>query len=150
MIDRVEILIQANAFSQCADMLQERSLNCADMDSFMLYRPAIVNCAFACELYLKVLLFNQGKLRLHRLDKLWGRLPQEMRTRLERELLERYGILHDAFGIPYIEQIANAFQLWRYSYESSTLGIETGFLFAFRDVLQRECKRVLQAQGEQQ
>lgn len=149
-MDRVEILIQANAFSQCADMLQERSRNYADVDSFMLYRPAIVNCAFACELYLKALLFNQGKLRLHRLDKLWERLPQEMRTRLENELSEQYGASQDAFGIPYIKQIANAFQSWRYSYESSNLGIETGFLFAFRDVLQRECVRILQAQGGQQ
>lgn len=144
-MDRAEILIQANAFSQCADILQERSRNYADVDSFMLYRPAIVNCAFACELYLKALLFNQGKLRLHRLDKLWERLPQEMRTRLELELSERYGVIHDAFGIPYIKQIADAFQSWRYSFESSHLRIETVFLFAFRDILQRECKRVLQA-----
>lgn len=146
MADRTEIIIQANAFSQCADMMQEKSQKFAD--TFMLYRPAVVNCAFACELYLKALLFQQGNQRLHRLDKLWRKLPTEMRERLERELMERYGKIKDSFGRDYIEQIADAFSAWRYCYESSNLAVETGFLFVFRDVLHRECIRTLQIQGE--
>lgn len=84
--------------------------------------PAIVNAAFACELYVKLLIKNKVT-RGHNLSALFKRLePKDKNTikssiteRLERNLLEK------GFNY-YLKEISNYYEYWRYIHEKPDLG----------------------------
>lgn len=144
-----EKYLQANAFSKSADILIDIvHKDAIKAEDLLLSRPAIVNCAFACELYLKALLTGNKIGRIHDLEKLWKKLPIDLRERIDNKIKNKYGKIENAFGIPHIKQIAKAFNDWRYCYEKDgSLIIDEWFLFEFRDRLKDECERVLQEKG---
>lgn len=149
MSEFYEKYLQANAFAKSADILIDIVHNEAiKAEDLLLSRPAIVNCAFACELYLKALLTGKEIGRIHDLEKLWDKLPIDIRERIDNKIKNKYGKVENVFGIPYIKQIAKAFNDWRYCYEKDgSLIIDEWFLFEFRNRLKDECKRVLTGKG---
>lgn len=77
--------------------------------------PAIVNAAFACELYLKSMIFEQ--IQDHDLQKLFSKLDVEAQTKIKNS------INAELIGNPIynfemcLEKAANVFVEWRYIFE---------------------------------
>ena len=116
--------------------------------------PAIVNAAFACEVFLKTLLrlFDIPLEKEHKLKQLYKRLPQDIQERIKAGATARYGRWTDIWGQDYLDNISNAFIKWRYHYEhdwskSCVMHIEIGFLFAFGKSLRGECCKELYRMG---
>ena len=146
-IDKVEMFRVGCGFSDCANAClatQEQQ-----QSQLLLYTiPAIVNAAFACEVFLKLLLhFSQIKIvKNHFLYDLFEILPVEIKQEVITHTINKYGTWEDIWNQEYICQISKAFMEWRYIYEydwskSSMKKIEIGFLFAFRDSLQELCAK---------
>lgn len=78
--------------------------------------PAIVNAAFASELYLKSML--PKKARTHNLKDLFYKLSSSIQEELKRQLEPKFNALNwekDFDG--YFDDIANVFLFWRYIHE---------------------------------
>ena len=132
-----EMFRHACAFSDCADFAMQ--VFCRDKAISGWYpTPAVVNSAFACEVYLKALLkyYDIPVKKEHRLKELYELLPEKARDWIKLTVISHYGQWSDCFGRDYLENISNAFSDWRYSYESDRLmSIHHGFLTTFRDAL---------------
>ncbi len=139
LFDAKQMFRHACAFASCSDFCRE---NGHHIDYV---KPEIVNSAFACEVFLKTLLFynkiEYGK--KHDLEALYNMLPDHYKVTIEEELLKRYGKMQNAFGISYLSNISKAFEIWRYSFEKKHLQSEIGFLFTFRDLLRDICCKEL-------
>ena len=135
LFDTKQMFRHACAFASCAEFCRK------DGHTIDHVKPEIVNSAFACEVFLKSLLFynkiEYGK--KHDLEALYGLLPAQHKGYIECELLKQYGKLHNAFGISYLSNVSKAFEVWRYSFEKRSLQIEIGFLLTFRDLLRELC-----------
>ena len=142
MMDKRGMYLEGCAFLDCANICKEKAESDDSIGGFELMTLAIVNCAFACEIFLKLLLmiYNVEMKRKHKLKELFDLLPKDIRNRINEELYyNRGGSLKNAVGIPYIELISDAFTEWRYKYEYHRLQNETGFMFSFCEILQNEC-----------
>lgn len=133
-----EMFLQAQGFSKCAKIAKEDGIECST--------PAIVNYAFACEVYLKSLLYfsDISFNKKHELKELFDLLPEKYKESIMRLTLAECGSW-DGYSL---DNISNAFIEWRYSYE--TIGekrvcmrIETGFLVALNNALRELCCREL-------
>lgn len=132
-------------FSDCADLCLKEQDHAPE--SYLAYiTPAIVNAAFSCEVFLKLLLQHEGKdiHKIHKIHDLYAKLSQDAQMELKKKTLLRYGKWSDIWGRPYLEQISNVFMEWRYSYEhdwtkSASMQIEVGFLIALKDSLKELC-----------
>ena len=145
-IDRVEMYRVGCGFSECADfcLKEERPLP----QHMLCITPGVVNAAFACEVFLKLLLHDAGVeiRKSHRLEDLFNRLPDNIQKELKMRTIVKYGRWENFFRQKYISQISDAFQEWRYIYEndwskSVSKRIEIGFLLAFRDSLKEICTK---------
>src|SRR5258708_7459020 len=87
--------------------------------------PFVVNAAFSIELYLKTLhAVEQHPARIHELLKLYDSLPPRLRAAVDAEATKRAPEYKLDPSVQYravLSQLDNAFQRWRYIYESSTL-----------------------------
>ena len=146
-IDEFEMFRVGCGFSDCANFcLAEQE---KQKPQLLLYTtPAIVNAAFACEVFLKLLLhFSQIKLeKIHYLNDLFENLPVDIKQEVKERTINKYGKWKNIWNQEYISQISKAFMEWRYIYEhdwskSSVKEIEIGFLLAFRDSLQEICSK---------
>ena len=82
--------------------------------------PAIVNFAFACELYIKSRLKQIGKAsKGHELKKLYNKLDDAFKNYLSLEYQEALETDQASFEKD-IETFSNAFVSWRYVYEGSS------------------------------
>ena len=107
-------------------------------------RPAIVNCAFACEIYLKALLETQNiKSKTHNLNDLFQELPEEWKNDILNDISRSCFNLVDMFGRSQLENISEAFVKWRYNYEYTTLKIDISFLRTFCKVIREYCCKEL-------
>jgi hypothetical protein len=140
-----KIRAQADDFFNAYQVLQEHTENV----SLTTLGPAVVNLAFAVELYIKELhhVLNKKPPRGkdgHNILKLFEGLPPDVRQQI---------FAHDSFSqhpfvthanifsagklsayegfISQIDAISDAFEKWRYSYESTTLHYESSFALAF-------------------
>lgn len=144
-MDASEMFRTGCNFSDCADLcLKERDH--APESNLAYITPAIVNAAFSCEVFLKLLIQHEGKdtYKTHKLNDLYAKLSKDTQEELEKKTILRYGKWRNVWGIPYLEQISDAFKKWRYSYEhnwtkSASMQIEVGFLIAFKDSLKEIC-----------
>lgn len=99
---------------------------------------AIVNYAFACELYLKAIYTFENpetdNLRGHYLDKLYGQLPCQYRVAIESKL----AILYSKEDIErYLREFRKIFEEYRYIYEiNSDERTHFGFLHNLATALQ--------------
>lgn len=136
------------AFALGASVLEEKSNT---QDCVRLNIPAIVNRAFACEVFLKCLLTLEGKenVKEHNLKNLLEQLSDEEKLHIENKLKRSQIPSKDCFGFAYLDKIANAFIKWRYEYESLKMQINTGFLIVLSDIFKNECYDKL-LEGEEQ
>lgn len=115
--------------------------------------PFVVNMAFSCEVYLKLLLidndFNFEKLKnreLHDLSKLYENNEKILKEKLCSEFKIKYG---NNATLEFIEneiaKISNVFIDWRYIYEKRDLKSEVnyGFLIAFCSFLDRYAQNII-------
>lgn len=146
MTDFIGMYLCGCAFLDCANLCNEKIKSCNTVKEFELGTPAIVNCAFACELFLKLLLaiYKINNKRCHKLKELFDLLPTEVQENINEKLFEGYGgRTKNDFGIEYIQLISDAFTEWRYGYEKNRLQNETGFMFLFCNILKKESEMVL-------
>lgn len=134
-------------FSDCADFAM-KAQNVVPFRGLFYSVPAVVNSAFACEIFLKLLLeMEQIKIkRKHQLKGLFDQLPEKVKTDIQQSTTQKYGAWTDVFGCDLLKQISNAFVEWRYNYEhdfgkDGTIKIELDFLVAFRNALREKCNR---------
>ena len=132
----------ACAFSDCADFAKkEFDPGITNVEWYT--TPAIVNSAFACEVFLKALLlyYNIPVKNEHKLKDLYELLPQNDKEQIKQETLIKYPVgWKDGFGLERLEHISDAFVKWRYNYEhvpgkKGSMHIDIGFLNAFRNTL---------------
>ena len=132
-----EMFDEACAFADCADMCKN-----VENSHFMGYgTPYIVNSAFACEVFIKLLLAKNNIIKKeHKLKNLFDDLPVNVQESIKQNVLEHYIGWRNVLGLDYLEQISNAFVDWRYGYESiGVLSCDIGFLDAFRNALREQC-----------
>ncbi len=140
MLTHIRMFITGNNFFESADYCMNAK------DSFLkgFDTPVIVNYAFACEVYLKALLFflqTSKKLNTHKLFDLYKNLPEAQQKNIAIQMYNQNVLLKDGLGRSQLENISEAFVKWRYSYEYSTLHIDTSYLQAFCKVLREECSK---------
>lgn len=138
-IDEFEMYRTACEFSDSADLC----LN-TENDSLCI-TPIVVNAAFACEIFLKLLLHIKyiRYRRTHDLKILFELLPEDLKDKVKYCCVKRYGQWLDCFNFEYLKNISNAFSDWRYNYEhdwlkSAMMKIELEFLIAFKDSLKEQ------------
>ncbi|HML35945.1 MAG TPA: hypothetical protein PKA19_00765 [Bacillota bacterium] len=96
--------------------------------------PVIVNAAFACEIYLKVLNQIAGKeMKGHHLDVLYDALPRDEQDKIRKELKLITSVFNEK-----LKKISNSFVDWRYIFETPELEIDLQFLTDFMEVLRGE------------
>lgn len=144
-MDAFEMFRTGCNFSDCADLCLKEQ-NHAPESNLAYIMPTIVNAAFSCEVFLKLLLQHEGKdiHKIHKLNDLYAKLSEDIQMELKEKTILRYGKWSDIWGRTYLEQIANAFVEWRYSYEhdwtkSASMQIEVGFLITFKNSLKELC-----------
>lgn len=144
-INKFEMYRTGCEFSDCAVFC----LNTPNSQAYNIFyvTPATVNAAFACELFLKLLLnLNQIEYnRVHKLKDLFDVLPDNIRENIKTATIEKYGQWKNSWNIEILDNISNAFNDWRYNYEhdwskSAMMKIELEFLFAFKDALKEQFK----------
>ena len=145
-MDAFEMFRTGCNFSDCVDLCLKEH-DSAPESNLAYITPAIVNAAFSCEVFLKLLLQHEGKdiHKIHKLNDLYAKLSEDIQMELKEKTILRYGKWSDIGGRPYLEQISNAFVEWRYSYEhdwtkSASMQIEVGFLIAFKNSLKELCR----------
>lgn len=140
---------EAKAFYELAECGHE---HISEKDYVESYIPYIVNMSFCTELYLKLLLANNGKSidelkkLSHNLYKLYDALEQEQKDEIHR-LFKRPLIYQIAKEI---ENMSLAFQEWRYlvldkvaNYNNKQLRVKPGFMKELNEVLEKMCKDIL-------
>ena len=150
MTDLVGMYLQAITFLDCACLCNETAgLEKGSARSIYLGTPVIVNCAFACEIFLKLLLALQNTeyKKCHGLKELFDRLSKGTKEKINNYLLQNYGTLKDVNGFELLQMYSNAFTEWRYSYEYYNLQIDQTFLFVFCEILKKECEDKLGWKG---
>ena len=155
LFDCQRMFRHACAFAECADMAEAKFCHdTADIEWYI--TPAVVNSAFACEVYIKALLqfYDIRFMNLlppkerHEIKKLYGLLPEESEEWIKQRTLDCYGgALKNAFGLEQLDDISDAFIDWRYSYEivgtkRASMQINIGFLTVFRNALREVCCRL--------
>ena len=113
--------------------------------------PFVVNKAFACEVYLKLLLTHQGfdlktlkQSERHNLFVLFKNTNNDFKIKFYSYFISEYSEkANEDFLNKEIEQIANVFIKWRYIYENieEAKAVNSGFLNAFCEYLNDLCKQ---------
>ena len=109
----------------------------------ILKAPTIVNIAFACELYLKAILFNQGAgiPETHKLDFLYNQLSQQKRAQI-RKLCNKK---EEEFK-QLIAEYSKLFVQYRYSFDyEDKSNPRFKFLLDLTDALQEICKQIIES-----
>ena len=130
-------------FSASADLLWESYITKNDC-IFDYAVPAVVYFAFSCEIFLKTLLLchNISFKKIHNLEDLYKKLPDEIKGKIEQNIYNCYDVTEKyILDTETLGEISNAFQEWRYLYEKneSILFSNTSLFMAFREVLREEC-----------
>lgn len=133
-------------FSDCADFAM-KAQNIVPFHGLFYSVPAVVNSAFACEVFLKLLLEMEqiAIKKTHQLEDLFDQLPDQVKADIQQNTMQKYGTWTDVFGLSLLHQVSDAFVTWRYNYEhdfgkDGTMKIEIGFLVAFRNALREKCR----------
>lgn len=146
LLDCQQMFRHACAFSDCADFaMKEFDPGITNVEWYT--TPAIVNSAFACEVFLKTLIqYNNIPLKKeHELKELYELLPEDDKEWIKQETLIKYPVgWKDGFGIERLLNISDAFVKSRYNYEyvpkkRGSMQIDIGFLNAFRNTLRDVC-----------
>ena len=108
------------AYKRCARGENLRREDCYRMVAECVNIPAIVNGAFACELYLKSI--TKTDQCIHKIKELYLMLPAEkqesLRKAMDPIIPKQYGLSFDEC----LDDIPNSFVYWRYIYEKDSVG----------------------------
>lgn len=145
LFDCREMFRHACAFCECSDMAFEKfKHDCADIEWYT--TPAVVNSAFACEVFCKALLkyYDAPEKRTHKLKDLYKEFPTETQKWIKLTMLNNYGSWENAFGEDKLGDISETFEKWRYSFEwdkgkRASLQIDIGFMTVYRNALREAC-----------
>lgn len=113
------------------------SYRCKDMVFTENMDAVFSNIAFACELYLKCLLFEQkiDCRKEHNLYKLYKELPEKLQKQL-KELHPCGNTQESKFELE-LKEVGKAFTVFRYMYERTTMAWNGQFLIELLDTLHR-------------
>jgi hypothetical protein len=148
--DCQEMFRHACTFCECADLAQNKlQHDTADIGFYT--SPAVINSAFACEVFMKAMLSHHDALtpKTHKLRDLYEALPDKVREWVKFVTsMNCRDLWVDSFGFEILDQVSNAFVEWRYIYEhnwskGATVHIDIGFLNRFRDALREACCQML-------
>lgn len=121
---------EANAFLDTAKMCNEKWNG---FPGEILY-PLVVNCVFACELYMKAIIIHDNannETRLgHNLNKIFNDLPLSTQKRLSNKYKQIYNEELSAL----LDESGNSFINWRYAYEKGC-GINITKAMKFAEIL---------------
>ena len=111
-----------NAYCRCLEKKDSHIDEFGRLISKVLNVPALVNGAFACELYLKSLLGKKAK-KTHLLEELYELLKTPEKEALKSIILEKLekAELKEGFAY-YLKNISNLFYYWRYISEKIDFG----------------------------
>lgn len=148
-VDITEMYYTACKFSDCADFcIREQEEK--ETFQYLYDDPAIVNAAFSCEVFLKLLLRLEqiDCQKSHNLKQLFEKLPPEIMETVKYQTIQKYGSWKDLWGRDILSQVSDAFEKWRYFYEidrtkSGSIRFDISFLLAFRDALRVICEKKL-------
>ena len=117
---QTNILLQADdfaeAYKRCREGKNPRRDEHERLCCSCVNIPAIVNAAFACELYLKSLLTNPPK-KEHNISKLFCLLPEDIEQTIRNYVNDQFKG-HPVYNFDYcIERAGDAFVNWRYIFE---------------------------------
>lgn len=119
-------LMAANYCDESDKHAQASSLLFEDEAFFAI--PAVVNAAFACELYLKALIIKSNasikEIRRHDLHELYLLLPEWQKERLTNEYSKRFPYPRKVSIEETFEIHKKVFETWRYIYESKNISAE--------------------------
>lgn len=115
---------------------------------------AVVNTAFACEVFIKTLLVFHGvplkDLRKgkygHNLENLWEKFKKtddKMALSVEQEMQARFNSQDGDLFSNLLKEASTAFVYWRYIYEETSGCLNLNFLCSFRYVLRNTCCKCL-------
>ena len=144
----VQMFQNANIFKLCAYRSMGEIENndkikiISDGKILILKAPTIVNIAFACELYLKAILLEQGAgvPETHELDFLYNQLSQQKRARIRKAC----GNKKEEFE-QLITEYSRLFIQYRYSFDyENKPNPKIMFLLNLTDALQEMCKQILE------
>lgn len=148
-VDISEMYYTACKFSDCTDFCMKEQ---EERETFQYFYtdPAIVNAAFSCEVFLKLLLHLDqiDCQKSHKLKQLFEMLPPEMMEIVKYQTTQKCGYWKDVWDQEILSQVSDAFEKWRYFYEidrakSGSIHFDIGFLLAFRDALRAVCEKKL-------
>ena len=148
-VDIAEMYYTACKFSDCADFCMKEQ---EERETFQYFYtdPAIVNAAFSCEVFLKLLLHLDqiDCQKIHKLKQLFEMLPPEMMEIVKYQTTQKCGYWKDVWDQEILSQVSDAFEKWRYIYEidrtkGGSIHFDIGFLLAFRDALRAVCEKKL-------
>ena len=148
-VDIAEMYYTACKFSDCADFCMREQWKRKTFQYFYT-DPAIVNAAFSCEVFLKLLLHLEqiDCQKSHKLKQLFEMLPPEIIETVKHQTIQKCRHWKDVWGLEILSQVSDAFEKWRYIYEidltkSGTIHFDISFLLAFRDALRVVCEKKL-------
>ena len=120
-----------------ADEFYRVAYRCRDMLLSGESNAVYTNISFACELYLKSLLFAQNIdcRREHNLFKLYKSLPEKMQEQL-KDLHPCGNIPKENFELE-LRELGKSFTVFRYIYERSTIAWNAQFLLELLDTLHK-------------
>lgn len=99
--------------------------------------PAFSNGFFACELYLKHILANNGiNIKGHALMILFKHLPKDMQTWLENMYFKNESEFLASYDIKFndlLEAVSGGFEFWRFIYEDDNKPFEPNHPFAYSE-----------------
>ncbi|MEY8365390.1 hypothetical protein AALA22_07080 [Anaerovoracaceae bacterium 41-7] len=102
-----------------------------------LFVPAVVNCAFACELFMKSMLCNTST--EHNLARLFGILNQDIQDKVRQTSIAKMQEVIPAYNDIQFQADLNShgkvFVDWRYFHEGNADTANLQFLFSFMDSL---------------
>jgi len=136
-IDLVEMFTTANSFFNSA-------IYCSKAENSF-YKgfdtPVIVNLAFACEIYIKMLLIfeNNKTMRSHDLFELFQKLSDDKQKNINNRMLQLGYKQNNGMEMNELYCLAKSFEQWRYRYEYSILNCNMGYLTTFATVLRDQC-----------
>lgn len=119
-----KILVEAEAFYRIGIQAFKEMEEAVTQNGELLQKvslfPAIVNTAFACELYMKNLLHErEGIVIEHHLDTLFEKLDETVKRVIKETIVSNKKGYTDEIFNENLKNISNVFVDWRYYYESN-------------------------------
>lgn len=153
MLELYRMFEHACAFSDCAKCCEVEPNNIIEHRFTSHTVSGIVNSAFSCEVFIKILLAYHNistdtmrKTGGHDLKKLWKLFKDKDKDTaqdIEKKMQKKFNSSNESMFDELLDSISDAFEYWRYIYEKDKGCININFLRFFRILLREECCKKL-------